>query len=494
MKSCTSCGKELRDEAKFCSSCGQLCSAEVKETAAENPAKPTPKSRKGKIVLLCVLGSVLAIFIAIGALAAWWFTSAEYKILHAVDTENYDQAIAVMKEDESSKNSPLLEKLLKKRILDIKQDFIDRSVEYDVAKKKLAAIRRLKIDGVSEELQTVQAFIESLNASRISFAAAESFYNEEDYGQAIIHYRLVVADDENYATATQKLAEAVEKYRKAVLDKAAQYADTALYAEAVALLKEADQIIPDDAKIQEQIRNYEKRYLEKLKADAMATATEYAKNEDYYNAIKALNSAIEKDATDTQLLAAFNEYAKEYAGQIIRETDAKMEQKDFSGAMSVLREALKLLPENEVLKQKAEEVEAKKPVSITSLLAVNSRWGNWNEGSPTDPFGNDYSTACNYVIHTGYYSLYPYYTEYRLYGKYETLSGVFCTHIDSPEGNVSRLQIYVDDKLVYTSKDFNRKTDATRFTVDVGGAEYIKIVVYPEGVAKAILSDVQLWP
>ena len=498
MKCCTSCGKELRDEARFCSGCGKLCTEEMKEVGATKAEKEPAGKGKRKPVLLCVLIPVVALLITAGALAAWWFTSVEYKIMHALDAKEYNQAVAVVKEDKQIKSSALLGKLLKKRVQDIKADFVDKQIDYATAKEALLGIRRLDVDGVSDALKKVQSFVDALNQSRVSFAAAESFYNTGDYAEAIVNYRLVVADDENYETATKKLAEAEEQYRKATLDKAAQYAENELYAEAVALLKEAQKLLPDDTKIQEQMRGYEKLYGEKLKADAMKMAEDYAQQGDYYNAVKVLDGVMGSNAEDAQLVAAFYKYGDQYATQILRETDAKMAEKNFDEAMSLLREARKLLPDHEALTNKLKEVEAKKPISITSLLAVNTnKWGTWNEGSPTDPFGNDYSTACNYVIHTGYDLIsmnMSHYTEYRLYGKYETLSGVFCTHIDSPEDRINRVQIYVDDKLVYTSKDFNRKSDATKFTVDVSGAEYVKIVVYTEAWAKAILSDVQLWP
>lgn len=549
MKYCTSCGKELSDRAKFCTACGKKCSEDpveqpiqvpeepaqteglhhidsscqepisevmpreethredtipqAKAEQQDSPKEPPKKEKKSpsrkKVILFCVLGLVLAIVIAVGGLIFQWYNSTEQQILRALDAGNYDTAVVIIEEDSSASESETLADQLRERISSIKTGFVDGTVEYASAKKELDAIKRLRINSVSSELNAVQTYVDNLNESRTNFATAESFFSTGDYAEAILNYRLVIEDDVNYTVATEKLTDAINKYRDEILVKATEYASSELYTDAIALLNEALEIIPNDTKITEQIRIYEKNNVEKLKADALNTAADYAKNGDYLNAFKALNGVMKSQAADAELVSAYNKYCDQYVAQIIDEVDEKVVGKDFEGAISSLNTALKNLPNNEALVSRMEDVKAKQPVPITALLAVNtSYWGEWNSGTPTDPFGNDYSSACNYVIFRGSLlgigSDMDHYAEYRLYGNYTTLTGTIATHIDCPENKINRLQIYSDNELVYTSDDLGRKTDAINFSVDVGGVEYVKIVVYTDSGAYAILSNVQLWP
>lgn len=548
MKYCTSCGKELNDRAKFCTGCGTKCAVEIEDNIqpAQIPQEPpqgelpnaesacreavpandaTPEEKvgqedpipqvepeqqsepitppvkkkkpipKGKIILFSIIGVVLVVVITAAVLLFRWYTSTEQQVLRALDAGDYDTAVVIMEKDASANESKSLADQLNERITNIKTGFVDGTIEYASAMMELDTIEKLKVDGVSAELNAVQIYIDNLNESRTNFATAESFYTTGDYAEAIANYRLVIEDDANYAAAVEKLTDAVNKYRDAILAKAKEYADAELYSDAVALLNEALEIIPNDTKITEQIRIYEKDNAEKLKADALETAAGYAKNVDYLNAFKALTSVMKSQATDAELVSAYNKYCDQYAAQIISEVDLKVSEKDFDGAISLLNTALRELPGNEKLSEKLDMVEAKAPISITSLKEINSDiWGKWNEGTASDPFGNDYTSACNYV-HIKRWDQTKSYVEYRLYGKYSTLTGVIAPHADNDEEKVSCLQVYVDDELVYTSPEIGRKTDAISFSVDITGAEYIKIVIQRESWScSVILSDVQLWP
>ena len=552
MKYCTSCGKELNDRAKFCTGCGKAWTDTLAEdvqqislpkkplqeekppvteipnheeitpakevnheetpqdvpdsqtepmpqnNSADDPADKKKSLPKGKIVLYSVLAISLVIAIVAAVLVLRWYTSTEQQVLRALDAGDYDVAIVIMEEDASSNESKVLADQLKERITNIKTGFADGTVEYASAMMELDTIGKLKIDSISAELNAVQIYIDDLNKSRTNFATAESFYTTGDYAEAITNYRLVIEEDKNYTIAVEKLADAVNKYREEILTKAKEFADAELYSDAIALLNEALETIPNDTKITEQIRIYEKDNSEKLKADALEIAADYAKDADYLNAFKSLISIMKSQANDADLVSAYNKYCDQYAAQIISEVDVKVSEKDFDGAISSLNAALKNLPNNETLANKLGEVKAKQPISITSLVTINSGyWDDWNSADAKDTFGNDYSTACNYVKLQGYHlgsANLDHYIEHRLYGDYTSLSGSIVPHSDSKEDKISYLQVYVDDALVYTSADIGRKTDPIDFSIDVTGAEYVKIVVYTEAWASVILYDVQLWP
>lgn len=410
--------------------------------------------------------------------------------------QKYDTAIRIMEEYVPTDEYESLSEKLLNRIEGIKKSFIDETLEYASAKMELDTIRKINLDTTFSELNAVEKYIDRLNASRTNFATAESFYATGDFAEAIRNYRLVIEEDASHAAAIEKLADAVSQYRDEILSKATEYANAELYTDAIALLNESLEFIPNDTKITEQIRIYEKNNADQLKADALDIAADYAKSGDYLNACKALNTVMKSQTTDAELVSAYNRYSNQYAAQIIGEADEKVTEQDFDGAISILKVALKELPGNTKLSGKLDEVEAKSPISITSLTAINSdEWGQWNAGIAADPFGNDYTNACNYVQVKATNGIKPY-AEYRLYGKYTILTGIVAPHADYKEASVCCIQVYADDKLVYTSPEITRKSDAVTFEINVAGAEYIRFEVQRDMAyyCPIILSDVKLWP
>ncbi len=129
-------------------------------------------------------------------------------------------------------------------------------------------------------------------------------------------------------------------------------------------------------------------------------------------------------------------------------------------------------------------------VSLSDLRVINTHRWSWNLGTPTDTFGTDHSDGCNYVI----VSLGEAYIEYRLEGKYSKLTGTIAPHENMGENGQGYVHIYADDKLVYSSPTVFRKTDPFDFSVDVSGADYIKI--YTDRYTSSeymIISDLKLW-
>ena len=166
--------------------------------------------------------------------------------------------------------------------------------------------------------------------------------------------------------------------------------------------------------------------------------------------------------------------------------------------IEVINIGLEILPENENLKNKLTILEDLKPISITTIKELNSSYWYWNEEDPKDPFGNDYSQTSNYFVHRNNNKEAS--IEYRIYQNYHTLTGTIVPHADIGEHYTGAVQVYADDALVYTSPTVEQKTDAFDFSVDIAGAEYIKIVVKISDITfgpadgKILLADIQLWP
>lgn len=109
-------------------------------------------------------------------------------------------------------------------------------------------------------------------------------------------------------------------------------------------------------------------------------------------------------------------------------------------------------------------------VSLLAFNPVNSSGWNKNEGTLNDSLGYNYSVSLPYLLlDSGAYS------EYYTNGMYSKLSFKLATHEDMGQGTASQIKIYADDLLIFTSSEFNRKTEAESYVVDINNAKFIKI-------------------
>ena len=134
----------------------------------------------------------------------------------------------------------------------------------------------------------------------------------------------------------------------------------------------------------------------------------------------------------------------------------------------------------------------------TSLASKNTFNGSlsWNNEYPQDLKNSDYSNVQNYaVIHaSGYYhNEATHSAEYYLAGQYQSISFHVAPATDFGESGTAVVKIYVDDALVYTSVTVNQKTPQfSTGSVDLTGANYVKIEVIVQGHGCIIISDALL--
>lgn len=137
------------------------------------------------------------------------------------------------------------------------------------------------------------------------------------------------------------------------------------------------------------------------------------------------------------------------------------------------------------------ETEDSKLVSLTKLDKINGGF-SWNSACdyPQNVQGSDYTYCSNFTVQNAYQGGYA---EYRLYGEYDYLSFDFAPYTSIGEDNYAYIYVYADGVLVYSSPQITRTTDLTSVTVNISGAEYIKIAVSGTKYASyIILSDVFL--
>ena len=261
----------------------------------------------------------------------------------------------------------------------------------------------------------------------------------------------------------------------------------------MALIKNAQDTYGDDLDYQNAYNKYNKEHNSKIKADAIKEADALSQQGDHLGAMNRITKAINLlDDEKSELDSKYQTYYQLYIDDVLLKSNNALDEGDYDSAESIIKSALKEVGNNEILSNKLEEIKSMKPISITTLNALNEDKWSWNEGTPIDPFNNDYSSSCNYAIISNTNKKYSHYIEYRLYGKYDYLQGCVAPYSSMEEDGDAYFQVYADDVLVYTSPTIVRKTDAFNYTVGIKDAEYIKIIVYPDWSSSIILSDVQV--
>lgn len=342
--------------------------------------------------------------------------------------------------------------------------------------------------------------------------AAEILATEEDYEGALNKIQIGLIT----YPKSEVLQEKSEEYtialnvqiKEETLKKAEALADVGDYASAMVIIETAQNTYGSN-------KEYEEAYILYQKSFALTTAESYATSGDLPNAITTIVNAQEDNSTDVDLIIAYNSYSSNYVAEVITEIDALMNERNYSAAIEVVNKGLKILPNNQSLMDKLTEINSSKPTSLSNLLVFNGGW-EWNNLAPTDPFGNDYSSACNYVVFSDYWkNILPQdghlgevdgyrqiYAEYHTDGKYNYLTMQLAPYSTiCSEGRVF-IQVYADDELVYTSPIITRKTEAFVCEIDISGSEYVKILVnvyIGEGIdgedeGAIIISDAQFWP
>lgn len=559
---CLNCGNQLPERARFCSKCGhpveatapppeaipaQRPSVAVQEPPAElRSEKPQKNKKKNRVKMAVILIIVLAILITVSILFFTFQnrTKLVNNFITAATGGNITEAISIY--DESINDTGLTETAsdtLQKALNDAIAQFEAGETEYTDALRTAQSIEQISIARSvlqTDQFEEIYERLELLGVSRVAYATGQTYQENKKYPEAIAQFSAVSVDDTFcYEDAQARIAACQTAYKELILQEADAYISNEQYSDAMHLLDDALDVLPNDTDLSTLRDTSYNNASENAIITALSNAEAQANEGDYASAIKTINSSLvlhnddrlktalssyqvqyslltaevcienndypgaiftlsdglESNPESEDLILAYSNYCESYMTMVIAEADTYVAELDYDSAISVVRQALETLPAGEMLTKKLETLNANKPVSLSSLDALNvhSYW-DWNDGSPTDPFGNDYSSAVNYVVmHTNH----DIYVEYRIYGQYDILTGTITPHSDIGENYSGQVQVYADDVLVYNSPTIQQKTDAFDFSVEIAGAEYIKIVIdagWSNAQNTIILADVKLWP
>lgn len=217
------------------------------------------------------------------------------------------------------------------------------------------------------------------------------------------------------------------------------------------------------------------RCTETFKNDALAEAEELVGENDYIGAINVLSEAFKTLPEESDLQAKITVYEKSYISYVLSEADGAFvtPATDYEAALTIINAGLQYYPENESLLEKKEYYASYEPVSVYDMTAI--RGDASRLATDTDTYLNTF-TKC-------FYCEYSFVTKdaditYDLGKQYNTFS---FTGYGRESGNTTyyaSMYIYGDDVLLYRRDSI--PTNSTRpfdETIDISGVTELRIVV-----------------
>lgn len=288
------------------------------------------------------------------------------------------------------------------------------------------------------------------------------------------------------------------QYIDSIIDEANKSKESEDYVAALMVLNRAIATFPDESRLTALAEDIKDLDVQKI----VEKAQKKLEAADYRGTIEILEDGLKQYKDEGKLSTMLSTTREKHIQVYLDSAQEAASKENYTEAVKIISEALNFYQADSRLKSKQEEYSAKLPVPLNDIRVINGGF-EWNKGVPEDPFGNDYSTAVNYTINFYRYKSYRIdneeYAEYRLYGNYKRIAGIIAPHTEMGEHGGGYIQIYADDKLVYTSNVLTRKTDAFSFDVDTRGVDYLKIIRFVGGNGEydygaLILSDVLLYP
>ena len=318
-----------------------------------------------------------------------------------------------------------------------------------------------------------------LNQSRIAYQTAESFYEKQDYGSAIGYYNQVNYQDTYYDDAQSKCKECSDNYRQQVLDSADQQVANGDYTGALASLKSGLDILTDDPDLTAKYSSIETEQRNQAVQTALTHAKELYDGGDLKNAIKYLNTQL--DVYDDAALRQLRDgYMDELIAAVRVEADQAFQNGEYIDAVAVVNSYSDLIASSSAYDELIEYYYGFMPVPLSQLDPFSGSWED-EKSTASDCLGNRYTDA---LIGRGHWTSNGRggtTVEYYIAQEYTSLSGMLAFYNDGGDYDYPlHLEIYGDDRLIYTSPTITRKTEPVDFNVSVVGVKYLKLCVVIE--------------
>lgn len=391
----------------------------------------------------------------------------------------------VVSEEEKNESRLLQEKEIENR---------ERAIaEPEIKKKKAASV----LVGFLVVLIVVIAFASYRAAQPLSNGmskeAGEQVYNEGttyydagNYEDAIMCLVQLPSDSKYYKDAQAILAKCEVKYSADVINRANGYITSGEYNIALNLLDTACNLFPENEELSASYNTALSQYKETVRDTALREAKLYAEENDYVQAINTVQSALDVNGQDTELITFLAVYKDAYRSSLIETADAALKDVGYQEAVNIITDGLSVLSNDSELISKIDEYRSYTPVYLSSDDAYSTnkyiKINYFNTDLSTDNYGGTYPSDriicnCEYGFTEGVGKI-----EYYLDSKYSKLTGTI--YVPDASKSASSLgyttpsvRIYGDGALLYEKVGLTRKDKPVDFTADISNVEFLSIEI-----------------
>lgn len=312
---CNKCGCDNDHSNVFCCKCGEKFEPiAVKEENNSNKEKTNISAEKKKssrlrktILFGGAIISLLAILVVIMFLRQDYAT----QVMNYIDKGENVKALDIYNEKiiNDVENVQLLKDLLIRRSEEIKEEYINEHVSYEVAIEELDRIFIFGIVGDAEK-QENYTYIEDLKYSRDQFNEGNELIKTNPYS-SIACFKMVIEEDSNYEEAQTLLNQAKDNYKEESINEAKKLGDGKKYKEAIAAIEKCQMLLKEDIELEE-IKN---EYVVQVNAQVLEQAEELIQDEKYEEARELLtgNKEYNLDNTISNKLDDISKLKKEAA-------------------------------------------------------------------------------------------------------------------------------------------------------------------------------------
>lgn len=209
---------------------------------------------------------------------------------------------------------------------------------------------------------------------------------------------------------------------------------------------------------------------------ALTEAQSAIDDQNYEDAITTLEGALKNSPSNKDLIA-------KYVNAVQLRVTELTNKNDYDKALTVLQSAKKKLKDNEKINNLYTETKKNSPDKLCDLTIAesNDNYVPITEQKVTyDTVGNHYDPGNLFMLKTA--GDYSGYAKYYLGEKYKSLNFIYAIPTEDTDNiNPTTFTIFGDgDKILFTSGEITRTTEATATSVDVTGQKWINIRVGSE--------------
>lgn len=269
----------------------------------------------------------------------------------------------------------------------LKLDMINQSTEAEKAEEYGKAFSYIQIASAflpdDLEIQAMYIRLEAMSIAADALRDAQQYLEAEDYTMSFSILEDALEKVSSTQTAVSKITLVYDKYQKdylSDLDKLVRSAKSSLsFDQALDALATAMEIFPNSSDLQSQYReltDLDTAHTALTKADSLARMADYAALfQTLQTALDAISSGSEMRSDVQQ---SYDTYKEQYLQQLTEEIGQPQTVEEYANAISLLEQAVEILPDEYQLAQQLQQYQADIPINLFDQNIIDTKWKKYD--------------------------------------------------------------------------------------------------------------------